>query len=180
MWHLTPDTWRLTLDTFFLWCFYLHTFRDSVSPMCGIFLLFMPFHMLHTEILSPPNCYATSIGPSPRDWRTMIHWNVVPTIFHNDHISQGLCKIVNVLLSSNCGEKVLKSIKIWWTQDLRVQHMYVTFSALSALKLYRVAPCSTLNMETPLSRIHLFATHPSTLPYITNHSIFACFGFRMS
>ena len=24
----------------------------------------------------------------------MIHWKVVPTIFHNDHISQGLCKIV--------------------------------------------------------------------------------------
>ena len=27
----------------------------------------------------------------------MIHRNVVPTIFHNDHISQGLCKIVVVL-----------------------------------------------------------------------------------
>ena len=34
------------------------------------------------------------LGPSPRDWRTMIHWNVVPTIFHSDHISQGLWKIV--------------------------------------------------------------------------------------
>ena len=33
---------------------------------------------------------------SPRHWRTMIHWNVVPTIFHNDHISQGLCKIFKI------------------------------------------------------------------------------------
>ena len=27
-------------------------------------------------------------------------------------------------MSSNCGEKVLNSIEIGWTQDLRVQHKY--------------------------------------------------------
>ena len=33
-------------------------------------------------------------GPSPRDWRTLIHFNVVSTVFHIDHISQGVCKTV--------------------------------------------------------------------------------------
>ena len=54
------------------------------------------------------------LGPSPCDWRTMINWTVVQTIFHNDHISQGLCKIVwtkfHVLLFSNCGSQIWKSL----------------------------------------------------------------------
>ena len=36
-------------------------------------------------------CY---LGPSPRDWRTLIHFNVVLTVFHIGHISQGVCKTV--------------------------------------------------------------------------------------
>ena len=28
------------------------------------------------------------------DWRTLIHFNVVPTVFHIDHISQCVCKTV--------------------------------------------------------------------------------------
>ena len=36
-------------------------------------------------------CY---LGPSPRDWRTLIHFNVVPTVFHIDHKSQGMCQTV--------------------------------------------------------------------------------------
>ena len=34
------------------------------------------------------------LGPSPCNWRTMIHWYIVLTIFHKDQISKGLCKIV--------------------------------------------------------------------------------------
>ena len=34
------------------------------------------------------------LWPSPRDWRTLIHFNVVLTVFHIDHISQGVCKTV--------------------------------------------------------------------------------------
>ena len=48
-------------------------------------------------------CY---LGPYPSDWRTLIHFNVVPTVFHIDHISQGVCKTVRTtfqcLVSSNC------------------------------------------------------------------------------
>ena len=36
-------------------------------------------------------CY---LGPSPHDWRILIHFNVVPTVFYIDHISQGVCKTV--------------------------------------------------------------------------------------
>ena len=36
-------------------------------------------------------CY---LGPSPRDWRTLIHFNVVGTVFHIDHMSQEVCKTV--------------------------------------------------------------------------------------
>ena len=49
--------------------------------------------MWHSEILSPPNGNVY-LGPSPRDMRTLIHFNVVPTVFHIDHISQGVCKTV--------------------------------------------------------------------------------------
>ena len=46
-------------------------------------------HTFHSEILSPPN-----LGPSPRNWRIFIHFNVILTVFHIDHISQGACKTV--------------------------------------------------------------------------------------
>ena len=36
-------------------------------------------------------CY---LGPSLRDWRTLIHFNVVLTVFHIGHISQVVCKTV--------------------------------------------------------------------------------------
>ena len=36
-------------------------------------------------------CY---LRPSPCNWRTLIHFNVVPTVFHIDHISQGVFKTV--------------------------------------------------------------------------------------
>ena len=49
--------------------------------------------MLHSEILSPPN-----LGPFPRDWRTLIDFNVVLTVFHIDHISQGVCKTVRTTM----------------------------------------------------------------------------------
>ena len=43
-----------------------------------------------------PECtqFQCCLGPSPRDWRTLIHFNVVLTVFHIDHISQGVCKTV--------------------------------------------------------------------------------------
>ena len=41
------------------------------------------------SILLPFQCY---LGPSPRNRRTLIHFNVVLTVFHIDQISQGVCK----------------------------------------------------------------------------------------
>ena len=49
-WHMTCDTSQVKYDIFYLifsfpavrfcpfqcWCYYLHTLRDSVSPICGI------------------------------------------------------------------------------------------------------------------------------------------------
>ena len=40
-------------------------------------------------------CY---LWPSPCDWRTLIHFNVVLTVLHIDHISQGVCKTVRTTL----------------------------------------------------------------------------------
>ena len=46
LWHLTWYTWHVKLDFFwiFFWifwllCYYLHTLRASVSPLCRIFFL---------------------------------------------------------------------------------------------------------------------------------------------
>ena len=65
-------------------------------------------------------------GSSSRNWRTSIHWNVVLTILNKPWDMWSLLTNFelhfNVSLFSNRGEKVLKSIKTWWTQDLRVQH----------------------------------------------------------
>ena len=36
-------------------------------------------------------CY---LGPFSRDWRTLIHLDVVPKVFDMDHISQGVCKTI--------------------------------------------------------------------------------------
>ena len=43
-----------------------------------------------------PECMTlnTILDCSPRDWKTLIHFNVVLTIFHIDHISQGVWKNV--------------------------------------------------------------------------------------
>ena len=64
-------------------------------------------HMLHSEILSESTWFQCHFGPSPHDWRTLIHFNVVLTVFNIDHISQGVCKTVrtkfwciNVLLTN--------------------------------------------------------------------------------
>ena len=55
----------------------------------------------------------------------MIPFNVVPTVFHIDHISPSVCKTVRTtfqcIVVLKLREKVLYSIEIWWTQDLRVQ-----------------------------------------------------------
>ena len=32
------------------------------------------------------------LGSSPRNWRTLVHVNVVLTVFHIDNIYQGVCK----------------------------------------------------------------------------------------
>ena len=42
----------------------------------------------------------------------------------------------NVSMSSNCGEKVLNSIEIWWTQDLIVKHIYIKESQGKTSKHY--------------------------------------------
>ena len=64
------------------------------------------------------------LGPSPRDWRTMINWNLVPTILHKPWDMWSLWKAVGTTLSSNHWEKVLNSINILCTQDLRVQRIH--------------------------------------------------------
>ena len=69
-------------------------------------------------------CY---LRPSPRDWKTLIHFNVVLTVFWlfcRDPEICGQCgKLLelhwNVSMSFNRGEKVLNSIEIWWTQEHR-------------------------------------------------------------
>ena len=54
-------------------------------------------------------CY---LGPSPRDWSTLIHFNVVLTVINIDHISHGVCQTVRtsfwciIVLQSQ--EKVMK------------------------------------------------------------------------
>ena len=62
-----------------------------------------------------------------RDWRTMIHQNVVLTVLHTPEICGPCGKLSelhwNVSMSSNRGKKVLNSIEIGLTQDLRVQLM---------------------------------------------------------
>ena len=42
-WHLTPDTWHLTPDTWHLTpdTWHLNTLRDSVTPICRIFIYIM-------------------------------------------------------------------------------------------------------------------------------------------
>ena len=58
---------------------------DFVQSICNVSI--SEFHLVQ-------DTFKCCLGPSLLDWSTMIHWNVVPTVFHNDHISQGLCKIV--------------------------------------------------------------------------------------
>ena len=68
-------------------------------------------------------CY---LWTSSHDWRTMVHWNIVPVIFHIDQLSRGLFKIVKRTFLFIV---VLQLQGDWphcqhaWNQDLRVQHM---------------------------------------------------------
>ena len=52
-------------------------------------------HFLYVALWDPEStkfqCY---LRPSPGDWRTLKHFNVVLTVFHIDHISQGVGKTV--------------------------------------------------------------------------------------
>ena len=61
-------------------------FNFNIPP---ISFPFVPYVALWDPESTQFQCY---LGPSPRDWRTLIHFNVVLTVFHIDHISQGLCK----------------------------------------------------------------------------------------
>ena len=60
--HLTPDTWHMTpdlvkdffLNYFFLyWCFYPHTLRDSMSPVCRIFSFYLGSTLCFIEKVMP-------------------------------------------------------------------------------------------------------------------------------
>ena len=76
-------------------------------------------HKLHSEILSPPN-----LGPSPRDWRTLIHFNVVLTVFHIDHIFQGVCKTVRTTF------QCIVVVQLWGEGPENLSHSYVPFQDL--------------------------------------------------
>ena len=66
-------------------------------------ILCIYFYILRTSqrsnqyvALWDPECtqFQCYLRPSPRDLRTLMHFNVVLTVFHIDHISQGVCKTV--------------------------------------------------------------------------------------
>ena len=63
------------------------------------------------------------LGASPRHWRTMVNSNIVLTIFHNDQVSQGLCKIIKITF------QCILVLQLWgdwpkhvWKKELRMQH----------------------------------------------------------
>ena len=72
MWHVTcyHDRWKVTSDRFFSshffldQCYYLHTLRDSVFPIC-IFLIFLVFGF---PCLNPP-IILLDLPPSPKNIR---------------------------------------------------------------------------------------------------------------
>ena len=53
-------------------------------------------HWTGWNLLSIPEStqFQCFLGPSPRDWRTLIHFIVVLTVFHIIHKCQGVCKTV--------------------------------------------------------------------------------------
>ena len=81
----------------------------------------------YVALLNPEStkfqCY---LGPSPRDWRTFIHINEVPTVFHIDHISQGACKTVRTIL--NCFAPIAGRRS--WRYVPILAHSYVHFQDL--------------------------------------------------
>ena len=67
-----------------------------------------------------------NLGSSPYDGRTLIHFNVILRVFHIDHISQGVCKIVRttfqcivVLQSQGEGPEKAHNYGTDWGQILR-------------------------------------------------------------
>ena len=97
--------------------------------LCGVFFLYFfevymdffgfseNFHIYIFVALWDPEstkfqCY---LGPSPRDWRTLIHFNVVLTVFHMDRISQGVCKTVRTTFQCNSIPNH-RLIKISWAE----------------------------------------------------------------
>ena len=87
------------------------------------------------------------LGPSPCNWRLMIHWNMVLTILHDYQIYRGSWKIV--LNAFQCivvlqwrGDWLKKA----WNHDLRVQHMQQTnMGQLTVLALYAFHETSTVS-----------------------------------
>ena len=87
------------------------TFKSGIDAACKSYSLEGPH-------------FVNDLGPSPRDWRTLIHFNVVLTVFHIDYISQGVCKsvrtkfqcIVVLQLSGDAG-------KLWETKGSVNQSM---------------------------------------------------------
>ena len=72
------------------WCFIIYKIQFHIVYGFNCTIRYSIFrksiykflYTLHSEILSPPN------------WRTLIQFNVVLTVFHIDHISQGVFKTV--------------------------------------------------------------------------------------
>ena len=100
----------------------------------------------------------------------MVHWNIVPTIFHNDQVSQGLCKIVGMTFQCIV---VLQLRGDWpkhaWNQDLRVQLMQsiFKFDILITVKVNGVNPLVAEPNATPrfpTNISHHTLGHPDFLP----------------
>ena len=81
--------WQFSTLTTYLWvCAKLSVLHFDVSLFSNCGEKVMKRHITMGQIRDQFS------GPSPCNWRTMIHQNLVLTVFHIDHKSQGVCKTV--------------------------------------------------------------------------------------
>ena len=108
-------------------------------------------------------CY---LGPSPRNRRTLIHFNVVPTIFHIDHISQGVWKTVRttfqcIIVLKLRGEGSENPSQICPI----VMCLFMTFSL--RLDNNDTSKCSSDSLHTPWDMWSMWKTVRTTLKGIS-------------
>ena len=127
----TPIHWNVVPRTFQQY----HICQDcwkTVETTWNIFLLSNPGDKVQIVVESTgqicPVDLLLELLPCPLDWRSTLHWNVVPTISKPAEI----CGIVGKLLElhwsaslfSNPGDKVLSLIKMLCSQDIIAWQIY--------------------------------------------------------